>query len=103
VRYFLAIIYGAVAAVPAILLHQTLPPWGVVVGLIFSYCSIWLVGRRFGSRKVKFVAALAWIAIIFRASTYGAGQELLVQGDDVGATLLLLGTLVVLLAVAARS
>lgn len=102
-RYLLAIIYGAAAAVPAILLHQTLPPLGIIVGLLFSYLAIWLVGRSFGARFFKFIAAIGWIAVIFRASTYGTGQELLVQGDGVGSTLLLVGTLVVLIAVAARS
>jgi hypothetical protein len=52
---------------------------------------------------LKWVAALGWIAIILRGSTFGEGQELLVQGDGVGSTLLLLGTLIVLFAVTART
>ncbi len=101
-RYLIAALYGAAAAVPALLLHQTIPPLGVIASLLFSYLVIWWIGRHFGSRSYKTIAAMSWIAVLFRASTFGAGQELLVQGDAVGSSLLLLGTLVVLLAVAAR-
>jgi len=93
---------GAFAAVVAVLLHQSLPPIGVVTSMLFTYCAIWYVGRKYGSRKYKWAASIAWILVIFRASTFGAGQELLVQGDGVGSALLLVGTLVALSAVAAR-
>jgi hypothetical protein len=101
-RFFIALIYGAAAAVVAILLHQSLPPVGVIASLLITYISIWRIGRKFGKRSLKWAAALGWIAVMVRASTFGAGQELLVQGDGVGSTLLLLGTLIALAAVAAR-
>ena len=101
-RFFIALIYGAAAAVVAILLHQSLPPVGVIASLLITYISIWGIGRKFGKRSFKWAAALGWIAVMVRASTFGAGQELLVQGDGVGSTLLLLGTLIALAAVAAR-
>lgn len=102
-RYLLALLYGAATGLVAILLHQSLPPFGVIGSLAFSYLSIWLIGRQFATRNVKWFAALGWIAVLFRASTFGEGQELLVQGDGAGSALLLIGTLVVLTAVAARS
>ena len=102
-QFFLALIYGAAAGVIAVLLHQSLPPFGVIASLLITYLSIWSIGRRYGKRLYKWGAAIGWFAIIIRASTFGAGQELLVQGDGVGSTLLLLGTFVVLAAVAARS
>jgi hypothetical protein len=102
VTVFIAALYGAGAGVISILIHQTLPPFGVIAGLIFTYASIWWVGRRFHSRKYKVAAFAGWIAILLRAATFGAGQELLVQGDAVGTSLLLIGTIVALIAVAAR-
>lgn len=102
-RFLIALIYGASAGVVAILLHQSVPPIGVITSLLITYLSIWSIGRRYGRRFYKWAAALGWFAIAIRASTFGAGQELLVQGDGVGSTLLLLGTLAVLAAVAARS
>jgi hypothetical protein len=101
--FLLALIYGAAAGVVAILLHQSIPPVGVIASLVITYLSIWSIGRRYGKRFYKWGAALGWFAIVIRASTFGTGQELLVQGDGVGSTLLLLGTLVTLAAVAARS
>ncbi len=102
-NFLLSLVCGAATALIAILLHQSLPPFGVIAALLFTYLAIWLVGRTFGGRRYKWWAALAWIIVLFRAATFGAGQELLVQGDGVGSTLLLLGTLIALAAVAARS
>lgn len=102
-RFFIAVIYGAASGVIAILLHQTLPPVGVIASLLITYLSIWSIGRRYGRRLYKWGAALGWIAVAIRASTFGAGQELLVQGDGVGSTLLLLGAMTTIAAVAARN
>lgn len=101
-RLLISAIAGAVAATVSILLHQSLPPVGVLTALVFSYSAIWLVGRTYGARRYKFAALIGWFAVIFKAGSYGVGQELLVQGDGVGSTLLLIGTLVLLVAVAAR-
>jgi hypothetical protein len=98
-----SLILGAGTAAIAIVLHQSVPPFGVIASLLFSYAAIWAVGRQFGKRRFKWWAALGWVALLLRAATFGAGQELLVQGDGVGSALLLLGTLVVLAAVAART
>jgi hypothetical protein len=101
-RLIFAIFAGAGAAAISILLHQSLPPVGVLTALVISYCAIWLVGRTYGARRFKVAALIGWLAVILKAGSFGVGQELLVQGDGVGSTLLLLGTLVVLAAVAAR-
>jgi hypothetical protein len=102
VSLILATIFGAAVELFSVLIHQTIPPYGVLVALIFSYLAIWLVGRRLSGRKYKVAAAAGWVAVMLRAASFGAGQELLVQGDGVGSALLGLGTLVVLAAVAAR-
>ena len=99
---FLAFIIGAASAVVAILIHQTLPPFGVIAGLIFTYTAIWLVGRKFAARKYKVYAAIGWTFAMLRAATFGAGQELLVQGDGVGTSILLIGIFVAFAAIAAR-
>lgn len=94
--------YGAAAAFVAVALHQSIPPFGVAGSLLFTYATIWYVGRHLNGRRYKWVSALVWIGLLFRASTFGVGQEFLVHGDNVGSTLLLVGTLVALTAVAAR-
>lgn len=98
----LAAIYGAATALISVLIHQSIPPFGVITALIFSYSAIWFVGRRLGGRKYKVAAVIGWLVVIMKAATFGAGQELMVQGDGVGASLLFLGTFAVLAALAAR-
>ena len=101
-KYLLALLGGAITGVVAILLHQSIPPVGVIIAMTFSYVAIKYCGRQWAGRSYKWIAAIGWIAIVLRGSTFGEGQELLVQADGVGSTLLLLGTVVVLAAVAAR-
>ena len=102
-RLLFSIFSGAVTGAIAILLHQSAPPFGVIASLFFTYTAIWAIGRLFHSRSLKWAAGAGWIAIILRGATFGAGQEILVQGDGVGSALLLLGTAAALLAIAARN
>lgn len=102
-RILISLLVGAATGAIAILLHQSIPPFGVAASLLLSYSVIWAIGRQYQSRFLKWVAGAGWIALILRGATFGAGQELLVQGDSVGSTLLLLGTATVLLAIAARN
>jgi len=98
-----SIAVGVVTAVTAILLHQTLPPLGIILGLTATYFGIWSLGRWYGKRALKLIASLTWLAVITRAGTFGAGQELLVQGDGAGSTLLLFGAATVFVATIARN
>lgn len=102
-RIFVSFLAGAASAAIAILLHQSLPPFGVAASIALTYCAIWWIGRHYQNRFLKWVGALGWIVVILRGSSFGVGQELLVQGDGVGSALLLIGTLAVLFAVAARN
>jgi hypothetical protein len=54
---------------------------------------IWWVGRYCGKRRYRFYALAAWFLVIARAGSFGAGQELLIQGDNAGSALLTLGFL----------
>lgn len=101
-QIFTALFFGVSSAIAAILLHQSLPPLGLILGLTLSYFSIWYVGRNTGKRMYKAVAVFIWIAVIARAGSFGVGQELLIQGDSVGAALLVLGLLSVTAAAARR-
>lgn len=86
-----ALIVGAVSGVAAVLLHQTLPPLGVILSIAVTYLTIWVIGRVYGRRSLKFLALVGWFLVIFRASTFGSGHELLIFVDGLGATLLLGG------------
>jgi hypothetical protein len=101
--FAIAIFFGLSSSVASILLHQSLAPLGVILGVILSYFSIWYVGRYTGKRIFKLLAALIWALIMLRAGTYGVGRELLVQGDSAGASLLIMGLVAVTLATYRRA
>lgn len=98
-----ALFFGISSGVAAVLLHQSLQPLGLILGLTLSYFSIWYVGRYTGKRIYKILAAFAWVLIALRAGSFGVGQELLIQGDSIGAALMVLGLLTVTLAAYRRA
>lgn len=87
----LACLAGGFTAAAAVLLHQTLPPLGLIVGLTGTSLSIWWIGRHFGAKRYKRYAVFGWLLVIYQAGTFGTGHELLIQNDGVGSTLLFLG------------
>jgi hypothetical protein len=89
----LSFIFGALIAIGATLIHQTLPPLGLLFSLGATFAAIWWVGRYFGKKRYKLWALLGWLIVIVRAGTFGAGQELLIQGDNAGSALLVAGFL----------
>jgi hypothetical protein len=101
-KTLVSILSGAAIAISATLIHQTYPSLGVVVGILATYTAIWWLGRYFGKKRYKFFALVAWSIIILRAGSFGAGQELLIQGDNSGTALLTLGFIFGLIAVFQR-
>ena len=93
-NFLLSIGLGAATAIAATLIHQSLPPLGVMVAITSTYTAIWWIGRYLGKKRYKFLALTAWIIVIIRAGTFGAGQEILVMGDNAGSSLLFIGFLV---------
>ena len=81
-KFLFSLLFGASVAVSATLIHQTLPPLGVAVGIAATYAGIWYIGRRYGKRRYKFFALLGWLIIISRAGSFGEGNELLIQGNS---------------------
>ena len=101
-RFLVSLLFGALIAVSATLIHQTLPPLGAIIGIVATYLGIWYLGRRYGKRRYKFYALIAWLAVIARAGSFGAGNELLIQGDNSGSALLMIGFLAGLVAIFPR-
>lgn len=93
-----SLIFGGLIAIAATLIHQSIPPFGVALAIISTFSAIWWIGRRYGRKRYKFLALFAWLVVIIRAGTFGAGQELLIQGDNAGSALLFMGFLAGLLA-----
>jgi hypothetical protein len=102
-RALASLIFGAVVAIGATLIHPTLPPAGVIFALIGSYLCIRWIGRFFGKKRYKLVALFGWFIVIIRAGTFGVGQELLIQGDNSGTALLFIGFILGVIAVLQRA
>ena len=91
---------GILSGIAAVLLHIFYPPIGLVLAIIGSAATIWSIGRYYGSRTLKLIAAIAWGLILWRASSFGVGNELLVQGNSEGSALVFLGLIAVFIAIA---
>jgi len=102
-RALLSLLFGAVVAIGAILIHPTRPPVGVILALIGTYMCIRGVGRYFGRKRYKLIALFGWFMVIIRAGTFGVGQELLIQGDNSGTALLFIGFILGIIAVLQRA
>jgi hypothetical protein len=99
-KYLFSILVGAVTAVAATFLHLFLPPFGIALAVIGTFTSIWSVGRMYRKRRLKVIASLGWSAIFLRASTFGAGKEIFVQGDNLGNAFFFLSFLALVVAIA---
>ena len=99
-KYLFALVAGAVTAAAATLLHLFMPPFGIALATIGTLTSIWSVGRIYGKRRFKVIAALGWSAIFLRASTFGTGKEIFVQGDNLGNAFFFLSFLALAIAIA---
>lgn len=91
---------GLMAGIAAVLLHIFYPPVGLVIAILGSASTIWAVGRHFGARLFKLIASIAWALVLWRASSFGVGNELLVQGNSEGSALVFLGLLALFIVIA---
>jgi hypothetical protein len=95
-----ALIVGVATGVAAIFLHLYLPPFGIALSIIGTFLAIWSLGRRYGKRFYKVIGGLGWIVIFLKGASFGVGREILIQGNSLGNTFLLLSFIALLAAVA---
>jgi hypothetical protein len=98
-KSFYAALVGALLGASATLLHLSIFPLGLILGLVATVVGIWAIGRTWRLRKFKVVAAAAWLVVVVQGATLGVGGELLIQGDLAGSLLILLGTFALVLAI----
>ena len=96
-----SVLAGAATGVAAVFLHLFLPPFGLALSVIGTFTAIWAVGRRFGKRRYKFFATLAWIFIFSRGASFGNGKEIFIQGDSLGNYFLALSFIAIIAALLA--
>ncbi len=91
---------GVATAVAAIFLHHFAPPFGIIIAVSGTFVAIWSVGRSFGKRFYKSIAALAWFLIFWRGASFGVGNEIFIQGDKLGNIFLLSSFIALFIAIA---
>lgn len=101
-KLIFSLLFGALTGIAATLIHQTLAPAGVAIAILETYIAIWWLGRYFGKRRYKFAALVGWFLVIAKAGSFGAGHELLIQGDSPGSSLLTIGFIAGLVALLQR-
>ncbi len=99
-KFFAALAIGAATGVAAVFLHLFLPPFGLVLACLGSFTAIWAIGRKYGKRRYKCLAAFIWFCIFARASSFGTGKEIFVQGDSLGNNFLLFSLIALAAAIA---
>ena len=98
--YIFSIAIGALTGACAVLIHNFYSPLGPIFSILGTLMAIWAVGRKFGKRSYKLIAALSWIYVFSKAALLGSGGELLVQGDNAGSSLLFFGITALIVAIA---
>lgn len=95
-------IWGGVLGAAAVLLHSAYVPFGLVLALLGSAIGIWIIGRAWGLRRYKVLAAIGWTLVTLRGSLPGIGGELLIQGNFAGNALVVAGFAMLLFVVSVR-
>ncbi len=91
-----SIIFGAFIGFCATMLHNIYNPYGFLASLLLTFLSIKAVGQTFFYVRYQLFAAISWLAVVVRAGSLGAGNELLIYGNTYG-NLFLIGGFIVLI------
>ena len=98
-RKIYAIAIGAGLGAGSVFLHASLAPFGMIFVLLSTLVGIWSIGRMWGGRALKTLAAVAWIFVVLRAGFPGVNQEYLIEGTAVGISLINMGFLALVIAI----
>jgi len=98
-RYLYSLILGAALGASSVFLYSLYPPVGLVFSIAATFIGIWAIGRLWGKRSFRFIAATAWSLIVLRAGFPGINEEYLLQGDAIGVSLINFGFIAVVIAI----
>ena len=98
-RYLLSILFGLALGASSVFIYSFFPPVGLVLSIAATSIGIWAVGRLWGKRIFRFIAAAAWGIVILRAGFPGINEEYLIQGNSTGVSLINFGFIAVVIAI----
>lgn len=98
-RFLYSVFFGGALGLSSVLLHASLPPFGLLFSFLATGLGIWSVGRIWGGRALRIMASLAWTAVVLRAGLTGTSDEYLIEANAIGISLINFGFLILVLAV----
>ncbi len=98
-RYFYSLILGLALGASSVFIYSMYPPIGLVISIFATAVGIWAVGRLWGKRSYRFIAAAAWGFVVLRAGFPGLNEEYLLQGDATGISLINFGFIAIVIAI----
>ena len=98
-RYIFSFVLGLALGASSVFLYSLYPPVGLILSLTSTFLGIWAAGRLWGNRIYRFIAAAAWVFVIFRAGLPGINNEYLIEGSTVGISLINFGFIVIVIAI----
>jgi len=98
-RKLYAIVIGTGLGAGSVILHSSLVPFGLIFVLLATLVGIWSIGRMWGGRVLKILAAVAWTIVVLRAGFPGINEEYLIEGSAVGISLINMGFLALVIAI----
>lgn len=99
-KFLSSLIIGLSSGAAAIFLHHFAPPFGIAIATLGTFVAVWAVGRIFGKRIYKLIAASSWAAIFWRGASLGVGNEIFIQGDRLGNAFLITSVIALIIAIA---
>ena len=98
-RYFYSLLLGLALGAGSVFIHNIYPPVGLALTITATCLGIWVVGRLWGKRIYRFIAAVAWGFVVLRAVYPGVNQEFLVLGNTPGFSVVNIGFIAVVIAI----
>ena len=84
-------LFGVVIGIAGVFLHNAYRPFGFVVSAIALVLGSYLTKEMYQSKLSFIFFAAGWLFVVIRGATVGNGDELLVEGNSYGTSLLLGG------------
>ena len=96
-RSLIALLFGGAVGLSGTLLHNSYRPIGLVLSLTALLLGAYLIREMHLSKLSSWLYVFGWFAVILRGSNIGNGGEILIEGDFYGNSLVLGGTILVVL------
>ena len=86
-----ALFVGTFLGFIGVFFHNSFSPLGLVIAIFEGGLGFYYFAKFYPGKFMHFAAFFAWVAIVYRAATFGISNEILVEGNINGFIFLLGG------------